>query len=82
MLLSGFAYKYKCGDCNATYYGKTKLHSEVRIYEHLGISDLTGKKLKIDNNKLTKIQEHLLYCNFSPSFEDFSILTREVMTLN
>ena len=61
---------------------KTKLHSEVRIYEHLGISDLTGKKLKIDNNKLTKIQEHLLYCNFSPSFEDFSILTREVMTLN
>ena len=23
------------------------------------------------------IQEHLLCCNYSPSFEDFSILTRE-----
>ena len=44
---------------------------------HSGISRLTGKKVKIDNNKLTTIQEHLLCCNYSPSFEDFSILTRE-----
>ena len=36
-----------------------------------------SKKVKIDNNKLRGIQEHLLYCNYSPSFEDFSILTRE-----
>ena len=35
------------------------------------------KKVKIDNNKLMTIQEHLLCCNYSPSFEDFSILTRE-----
>ena len=27
--------------------------------------------------QLTAIQEHLLCCNYSPSFEDFSILTRE-----
>ena len=27
--------------------------------------------------QLTVIQEHLLYCSYSPSFEDFSILTRE-----
>ena len=46
-------------------------------YEHLGISHLTGKKVKFDNGKLTAIQEHTLYCNYSPSFEDFSILTRE-----
>ena len=32
---------------------------------------------KIDNNKLMAIQEHLLCCNYSPSFEDFSTLTRE-----
>ena len=44
---------------------------------HLGISHLTGKKVKIDDNKLTVIQEHLLRCNNSPSFEDFSVLTRE-----
>ena len=76
MLLSGLVYQYKCGGCNATYYGKTKRHFKVQICEHLGISHLTEKKVKIDNNKLTAIQEHLLCCNYSPSFEDFSILTQ------
>ena len=31
MLLSGLIYKYKCGDCSANYYGKTKDHFKVRI---------------------------------------------------
>ena len=77
MLLSGLLYKCKYVGRNATYYGKTKRNFKVRICEHLGISHLTGKKVKIDNNKLMAIQEHLLCCNYSPSFEDFSILTRE-----
>ena len=77
MLLSGLLYKCKCGGRNATYYGKTKRNFKDRICEHLDISHLTGKKVKIDNNKLMAIQEHLLCCNYSPSFEDFSILTRE-----
>ena len=77
MLHSRFFYKYKCGGCNATYYGKTKDHFNVRICKHLSISHLTGKKVKIDKNKLTAMQEHLLCCNYSPSFEGFSILTRE-----
>ena len=38
MLLSGLVYKYKCGDCNAAYYGKTKCHFKVRICEHLRIT--------------------------------------------
>ena len=59
------------------HYGKTKRHFKVRICEHLGISQLTRKKVKIDNKKLKVIQEHLLCCNNSSSFEDFSILTRE-----
>ena len=45
--------------------------------EHLGISHLTKKKVKIDSNKLRVIQEHLLRCNYSLSFEYFPILTRE-----
>ena len=49
----------------------------VWICEHLGISHLTGKKVKIDNNKLMTVQKHLLCCNYSPSYEDFFILTRE-----
>ena len=77
MLLSELVYQYKCGGCNATYYGKTKRHFKVRICEHLGISHLTEKKVKTDNNKLTAIQEYLLCCNYSPSFDDFTILTRE-----
>ena len=55
MLLSGLVYQYRCGGCNATYYGKTKRHFKVQICEHLGISHLTGKKVKIDNNKLMAI---------------------------
>ena len=77
MLHSGLIYKYKCNGCNATYYGKTKRYFKVRICEHLGISHLTGKKVKIDNNKLTAIQEDLLSCNYSLSFADISILTTE-----
>ena len=50
-----------------------KRHFKVRICERLGIPHLTEKKVKIGNNKLTAIQEHLLCFNF----EDFSILTRE-----
>ena len=69
MLLSELVYKYECGGCNATYYGKTKRHFKVQI------SHLSGK-VKTDN-KLTAIQEHLFCCNCSPSLEDFSILTRE-----
>ena len=65
MLLSGLVCKYKCGGCNAIYYGKTKRHFKVRIFGHLGISHLTEKKAKIGNNKLTAIQEHLLCCNYS-----------------
>ena len=48
-----------------------------RSFKNYLVSHLTDKKVKIDNNKLTAIQEHLLCCNYSPSFEDFSILTRE-----
>ena len=31
MLHSGLLYKYKCGGCNTTFYGKTKRHVKVRI---------------------------------------------------
>ena len=77
MLLSGLVYQFKCGSCNATYYGNTKRYFKVQICQHLDISYLTEKIVKTGNNKLRAIQEHLLCCNYSPSFEDFSILTRE-----
>ena len=71
-LRSGIVYKFQCGSCNATYYGKTKRHFKVRMSEHLEISALTGKRVKGDDD--SAIKEHLLFCNHTPDFEDFSIL--------
>ena len=77
MLLSGLFYKYKCCGCNAICYGNTKRYFKVRIFQHLGISHLTGKKVKIVNNKLRTTQKHLSSRKYSPSFEEVFILTRE-----
>ena len=49
---------------------------KVRISEHLGTSHLTDKKTKT-GHQLTAIQEHILFCNHSPSYENFTILTSE-----
>ena len=69
---SGIDYKCKCTSCNATYYGKTKRHLKVRIYEHLGISALTEKSIKHYDN--SAIKHHLLFCSHIPDFEDFSTI--------
>ena len=69
-LRSGIIYEFKCGGCNATYYGKTKRHFKVRMREHLGVSALTGKRVKGDND--SAIKEHHLFCNHSSGFDDFS----------
>ena len=44
----GIVYKFKCGGCNASYYGKTKRHFKARMCEHLGVFSLTGKRVKGD----------------------------------
>ena len=60
-LCSDIVYKVKCGDCNATYYCKTKHYFKVRMCEHLGISALTRKTVKGYNN--CAIKENQLLCN-------------------
>ena len=40
--------------------------------KHLRISAFTRKRVKGDDDSATK--EHLLFCNHTPGFEDFSIL--------
>ena len=66
-LRSGIVHKCQCGSCNATYYGKTKRHFKVRMCEHLGISALTEKRVKGDDDSV--IKEHLLFCSNAPDFE-------------
>ena len=56
----------------ATYYEKTKRHIKVRMCDHLGVSALTGKRVKGDGD--SAINEHLLFCNHTTDFEDFSLL--------
>ena len=65
-----YVFKHLC----VKYYDQTERYF---ICEHLGISHLTIKKVKTNKNQLTTIQLHLLCCNYSLSFEDFSILTIE-----
>ena len=72
LLRSDIVYKFKCGGCNATYYGKTQYHFKTRIREHLGVSAFTGKKVKEDND--SAIKEHYLFCNYSSGFNNFFIL--------
>ena len=50
------------------------------MYKHLGISHLvisalTGKRVKGDDD--SAIKEHLLFCNHTTDFEDFSILATD-----
>ena len=80
-LRSGLVYKFKCAGCIATYYGKTKRHFKVRACEHLGISPLTGKRVS-SVFQSTAIKDHLLFCQHSPSLDDYSILCSESNDLN
>ena len=65
---------YKCGLCNESYYGEFMRHLHVRIGEHIGISPLIRKQVKPKNDS---IADHLLLCNHSASYDDFSIITCE-----
>ena len=72
---SGIIYRYRCSNCNVTYYGKTFRHFYTKAVEHMGISNLTGKRLK--NVKQSAISDHLLQCNCTINFDNFDILAAE-----
>ena len=50
------------------------LNVRIGIGEHIGISPLTKKQVKPENSSLA---DHLLFCNHSASYDDFSILMRQ-----
>ena len=52
-------------------------HLNVRIDKHFGILPLTRKQVKPKNSSVV---DHLLLCNYSASYGDFGILTRENKT--
>ena len=75
-LCSGIAYSFKCNNCNAIYYGKTKRHFYVRAAEHMGILHLRNKRLK--NVKQSAISDHALTCHCNINFNDFTILSMKL----
>ena len=74
-LQSNFVYKFKCGSCTASYYGKTHRHMKVWISEHQGVSPRTGKRVK--GTLSTSVREHMLNCDHIVAWKDFSIIGRE-----
>ena len=73
-LQSHLVYKFSCGNCNVTYYGKTERHIKVRSGEHLGVSPLTGKRVAC---KQSAVSDHLLLENHNCDFNDFTTLCRD-----
>ena len=72
---SDIVYRYMCSNCKVTYYGKTYCHFFTRAAEHMGISNLTGKRLKCV--KQSAVSDHLLECNCSIDFDHFDILASD-----
>ena len=56
------------------YYGKTERHLNVRSSKHIGISQLTGKRVE---SKPSAVSDHLLQHNHDSDFNDFTILRRD-----
>ena len=69
---SNVIYKFSCGACIATYYGKTCRHLSVRVGKSTGVSPLTGKKSKPKKSRAVKDQ--LLFFDHIVSIDDFKIL--------
>ena len=78
-IVSGVVYKYTCGRCNSSHYGETDRHLKVRFREHIGISPLTFRKVK--PSKESGIRDRLLVCNNIPLFDEFSILTWDIINI-
>ena len=72
-LTSRVVYKFQCGRCNSSYIGEADRHLKVSSGEHIGISPLTFNKVKPSAE--SSVRDHLLFCDHSPSFDDFTILT-------
>ena len=72
---SDIVYRYMCSNCKVTYYDKTYCHFFTRAAEHMGISNLTGNRLKCV--KQSAVSDYLLECNCSIDFDHFDILVSD-----
>ena len=63
---------------------KCLLYAEIvnftRVAEHMGVSNLTGKRLK--NVKDSGVSSHLFQCNCTIDFDHFDILATDISKFN
>ena len=71
-LRSNVVYKFSCGRCTATYYGKTCRQLSVGVGEHSSVSPLTGRKSK--SKKSIAVKVHMRFCDHIVFIDDFKIL--------
>ena len=74
-LASAVVYKFQCGLWYESYCGECVIHLAVRSVKHIGILTLTNKR--VQPRKDSALCQHLLNCNYSSTFEDFSVLCHE-----
>ena len=65
---SSIIYRYTFSNSKVTYYGKNFRQFYARAAKHMGISNLTGKRLK--NINQSAISDYLLQCNCKIKFGD------------
>ena len=73
--MSEVGYKFQCGVCSESYYDESIRHLDMKSGEHRNALPPTGKKVKSINN--SSVFDHLLNCNYLPSFDNLSILAHE-----
>ena len=71
---SGVVYRCTCSDSKVTYY------FYAGVTEHMGISDLTGKRLK--DFKQSAIFDHPLQCHCAINFDNFTKQSTKTKSLN
>ena len=69
---SDLVYRCSYSSYNATYYGKIYRHFFTSAAEHMGISSLTGRRVK--SLKKSTVFDHQLQCDCTTDFDHFDIL--------
>ena len=75
MICSDIVYRYTCSSCKVIYCGKTHRYFFTSALEHMGISNLTGKRL--ESVKQSAISNYLLEFYCSIDFDHFEFLVSD-----